>query len=143
MLPVSDKLNNLFLKLRPFIRFCLVGLANTAIDFTFYISLTRGWGFWQKNYLVANALVFITANIFSFVLNKSWTFKNLEYKNYYWQYGKFFLVSLFSLLIIEATLFTLVEFLQVYDLLAKVVGIALSLLLTFKLHKSWTFKKNN
>jgi len=123
-------------------KFVIVGVLNTIIDFTFYLSLTRGWYFWQRQYLLANIFSFVLANIFSFIINKSWTFKNSEYDNYHWQYLKFFIVSLVSLLIVELSLFFLVEFLYFYDLLAKVIGILLSLVWSFSVHKFWTFKKS-
>jgi putative flippase GtrA len=126
--------------LKQLIRFCLVGLANTAIDFTIYISLTRVWDFGARWYLVANLIAFVLANIFSFIINKSWTFENLEYRNYYLQYLRFFIVSIGSLIIVEAILFFFVDILQVYDLWGKVVGIVLSLIWSFFWHRNWTFK---
>ena len=121
-------------------KFCLVGLGNTAVDFTIYISLTRGWEFWLYYYLGANLIAFVVANIFSFVVNKSWTFKNKEYSSYHWQYLKFLIVSLGALVIVEITLFVFVDWLGIYDLVGKVVGIVLSLLWSFAIHRRWTFR---
>ena len=123
-----------------FIRFCIIGLINTAADFTIYISLTRGWDVWQRWYLLANLVAFIIANSLSFILNKSWAFKNQDYKSYHKQYLKFFIVSIGALAIVEATLFFFVDVLGVYDLVGKAVGIGLSIIWSFSIHHKWTFK---
>ncbi|MFA5076213.1 MAG: GtrA family protein [Patescibacteria group bacterium] len=122
-------------------KFCLIGLLNTGVDFSVYISLTRIWPFWAKNYLVANIISFLVANFFSFWVNKFWTFENREPGRFYRQYGKFLVVSLVALAIVESTLYILVEHFGFYDLLAKMVGIAISLAWSFLVHRYWTFKR--
>ena len=121
-------------------RFAVIGVANTGIDFTVYFSLTRGWQFWAKWYLVANLIAFITANVFSFIMNKNWTFNNRKYSDYHKQYLKFLLVSLGALGIVEFVLYIFVDALQLHDLLGKIVGILLALVWSFTVHRNWTFK---
>ncbi|MFA5358321.1 MAG: GtrA family protein [Patescibacteria group bacterium] len=123
------------------IRFCLVGVANTAIDFTIYLYLTRGWDFWGEQYLFANIVAFATANVFSFIINKTWTFHDEKRLSYQRQYLKFLLVSLAALSIVETCLYISVDVFGWYDLAGKAIGIALSLLVSFSLHRVWTFKK--
>ena len=123
-----------------FTKFCLVGLLNTAVDFTIYISLTRSSDFWLKWYLLANVIAFVAANVVSFVINKSWTFGNNGYQKYRQQYLRFLLVSFGALVIIELALFVGVDYFGAYDLAAKLVGIAISIWWSFLMHKRWTFK---
>lgn len=122
-----------------FIRFCLVGLTNTLIDFSVYLLLTRFFGFWSKHYLVANFIAFSTAATWSYFFNKYWTFQD-QAKPQAVQFIKFFAVSLIGLCINETILFSLVHFLKLYDLIAKACAIAVVTLWNFSANKYWTFK---
>lgn len=59
---------------RQFVRFCSIGAINTVIDFSVYFVLTRFLGF-NDWYLVAKAVSFLIATLFSFFGNRFWTFK--------------------------------------------------------------------
>ncbi|MBI5621698.1 GtrA family protein [Candidatus Falkowbacteria bacterium] len=125
---------------RQLLKFCLVGAVNTAVDFIMYISLTRGWSWWAAQYLLANAIAFLTANIFSFIVNKSWTFDDFANQSYHWQYLKFFLVSVTALLLVEGVLFITVYWFDGYDLVGKALGTVLAIIWSFVLHRRWTFQ---
>lgn len=120
-------------------RFCLVGVGNTLVDFAIYLGLTRFWSFWAEWYLIANLLSFLAANIFSFIVNKHWTFGSRG-ENYYQEYLKFLSVSLGALVIVEGTLLLFVEVFGGYDVWGKIIGTALSIVWSFLMHRSWTFK---
>jgi len=59
------------LLVRQSLKFGLVGLANTAIDFMIFGLLYFWWGW---DYLFANAIAYSCGILNSFILNKRWTF---------------------------------------------------------------------
>ena len=122
-------------------KFALVGISNTLIDFFIYFLLTRTFLFWQKYYLGANFASFFVACTWSFFINKNWTFKNKEEKISS-QYPKFFIVSVVGLIFTEGTLFLLVEYFDFYDLLAKIAAVIVVFFWNFSVNKFWTFKNH-
>jgi putative flippase GtrA len=53
-------------------RFCIVGLANTTVDIAAYFFLTRVLGF--DMIVAAKACAYLLATLFSFTVNRYWTF---------------------------------------------------------------------
>ncbi|PIS42880.1 MAG: GtrA family protein [Candidatus Kerfeldbacteria bacterium CG08_land_8_20_14_0_20_40_16] len=125
--------------IKEIVKFALVGGFNTILDFSVYIILTRFWEFWQKNYLLANFVSFSIAATSSYILNKTWTFRDKN-KRIYIQYPKFILVSVIGLLINETVLYILVTHLVIYDLLAKICAVGIAMFWNFSANKFWTFK---
>jgi putative flippase GtrA len=122
------------------VKFCLVGFANATVDFSIYLSLTRNFQFWAKWYLAANIIAFAFASLFSFIVNKHWTFGAGKSRNYWQEYCRFMAVNLVALLIVEASLFAAVDLFGVYDLWGKCFGILLSIAWSLTAHRRWTFK---
>lgn len=60
---------------RQFIKFCIVGVLNTAIDFLAFNGLTVLFGLGSFNYVIMKAVSFLISSINSFLLNKNWVFK--------------------------------------------------------------------
>lgn len=103
---------------------------NAVVDFTVYILLTRNLPWWQEHYLWASALGFYMANINSFLWNRYWTFA-VKHGSVWRQYFSFLGSSLAYLGIMQVGLWALVSVFNIYDLLAKVVVIGLSMILYF------------
>ncbi len=78
------------------LRFALVGGANTAIDFGILFGLV----FLGVDKLVANFFSTGTAFIFSFFVNRSFTFKSVG-GNTKKQFGLFLIITLFGLWVIQ------------------------------------------
>jgi putative flippase GtrA len=78
------------------VKFIFVGGANTAIDFVILFGLT----FLGVDKLVANFFSTSVALVFSFFVNKSFTFKN-ETKNAKKQFALFLVITLFGLWVIQ------------------------------------------
>ena len=129
-----------FPSLKQFIKFSLVGLVNTLIDFIIYFALTRLITWFADYYLVANAIAFAVAATNSFYLNKYWTFQSKDKRQITFQYFKFLLVSIFTLILVEAFLYLFVNYLGMFDLYAKVLVIIISLISNFFLNKLIVFK---
>ncbi|PIY96692.1 MAG: glycosyl transferase family 2 [Candidatus Kerfeldbacteria bacterium CG_4_10_14_0_8_um_filter_42_10] len=125
--------------LRQIIKFSLVGGFNTILDFSIYISLTRFWEFWQQNYLLANFVSFSFAATSSYIMNKTWTFRDKN-KKIHIQYPKFLLVSIVGLLLNEITLYFIVSHLAIYDILGKIAASGVAMFWNFGANKFWTFK---
>ncbi|MDD5341307.1 MAG: GtrA family protein [Patescibacteria group bacterium] len=123
---------------RQFLKFCLVGILNTIIDYGVYLFFSRALGLY---FLYANIVSVLVAMTFSFFANKYWTFGNFENKLAS-QYLKFFLIAIFYFILYNAIFYFSVKYLNVFDLLAKLVAIALGLFWNFFANKYWTFKKD-
>jgi putative flippase GtrA len=130
-----------FPSLVQFIKFSLVGVLNTLVDFFVYLALTRTVGWFEENYLVANAISFGLAVTNSFFINKKWTFRDENKKGLAKKYLKFFISSLIALTAVELSMYLLVGVWGVYDLYAKFMVVVVSVGFGFGLSKLWVFRK--
>jgi len=58
-----------------FIKFCLVGAVNTAVDWFIFYALTSWVIYFSAHEVLAKAIAFMVAVINSFVWNSIWTFR--------------------------------------------------------------------
>ncbi len=123
---------------RQFIKFSLIGSFNAFLDFSIYIFLTRVFFLY---YLLANLISFFITVCVSFILNKKWTFRDKNSKVGL-QYVKFWIMAVCGLGFNELILFSLVKYLNTYDLLAKVIAIGIVLFWNFFIGRYWVFKQN-
>lgn len=121
---------------KQFIKFCLVGLSNFAIDFLGYWLLTRFLGFY---YILAAILSFAVAVSWSFYFNQKWTF-HYQGQDIYKKYLKFFIVNIVALVLNLFLLYVFVDLLKIFDLVAKLIAAVLVAFLNFGFNKFWTFK---
>ena len=130
-----------FPMLRKMIKFAIVGVTNLIVDFTIFFSLIS-FDFWKKHYLGANFTAFCVAVIWSFYINKKWTFRNHD-KNYSAQYIKFFAVSFIGLLLAELILYIFVDILLLAHIWGKLTAVFLIYFWNFFANHWWTFKKGS
>ncbi len=123
---------------RQFVTYCAVGGVNTVVDFGTYFILTRMFLFWSGRFLAANVVAFFVANICSFFLNRSFTFKSNN-KNVRKQYIRFVIVSLGYIALVQLLLYIGVIVLGFGDLIVKVFATAVGLVWNFFAHKFWSF----
>lgn len=84
-------------KMKTFVKFSLVGLTGTVIDFSFYKIFIRAFGLPPATSKGFSAEIAIIGN---FILNNSWTFRHRKTKTNFWQkMGIYNLVSLGGLII--------------------------------------------
>lgn len=121
------------------LKFGTIGIINATIDFSIYLSLTRNFDFWKKNYLLSNIIAFIIANIFSFFANKKITFRDNQ-KTSATKYIKFLSITLASLIITEICLLVFVQYLHILDIYGKILGIILGAVWNFIMYKKTVFK---
>ena len=117
-----------------FIKFGIVGLSNTAIGLgTYYFFLWLGF-----HYMLANVLSWIISVFNAFYWNSRYVFQSSSswlkaLLRTYVSYGVSFLIG-------AGTLYVLVEFAKVSDVIAPLLVLVLTIPLNFIMNKFWTFK---
>lgn len=126
------------------VRFGIVGGANTALDFgILFILVFLGLDRIPSNY-ISTSIAFV----FSFFVNKSFTFKSTG-GNAKQQFGLFFIITLFGLWIIQPAIILTVERLMdnsglensIILLIAKLLATAVTLVWNYVLYAKYVFKK--
>jgi len=125
--------------LRQFVKFCIAGSINTALDFVVYFSLTRGTEFFGRHFVAAAVISFSLAVMSSFLLNTFWTFRAGS-DGWRRRAPKFFTVAAVGVVLNALILKGLVSW-GLYDLFAKVIAIGVVLFWNFTAQKKWTFAK--
>lgn len=131
-LPAVKQLKQFFSAYRSFIAFCLIGVLNTLVYAGLMISFVEGI-FIRPT--VAAGLAFVLANVFSYLMNSHFTFRQRPVGS---AYVRFLTVSLFNLLATLCITF-LCELYGVHYLIGLVGVIFTSTVLTFLLHKRFSF----
>ncbi len=126
--------------LKQFLKFGIIGVVNTLIDFIIYFLLTRSMPFWREHYLWANLISFSVAVANSFYWNRRWTFRNTN-KNLRVQFTKFYIINLTGLVINESLLYYLVSRVGFHDLSAKFIVVMIVVFWSFSLSKFWAFRE--
>lgn len=134
---LSIKQDAFSIEFKRFIRFSIVGLINTFVDFGLYLLLTRIFDF---HYLLANVSSWIVAVCFSFIMNKYWTFECYDKGAIPKQYVKFFVVNIIALGLSVLILFLFVEIFKLPDVFGKIFAIGLIAFWNFFANKHWTFR---
>lgn len=129
-----------------FIKFCIVGVANTLVDwFVFYLLIST---MLDTQHSMAKAISFIVAVLNSYLWNSIWTFKR-EYEGLQKQktavFLKFIVVSLvgwgINVWIFDLSLSSLSFEIFNKDLLPLVLASCGAILWNFFANKLWTYKK--
>ncbi len=117
------------------IRFSLVGVLNTALNYAvFYLLYRIG-----SPYLAASAIGFCVAVVNSYLLNKHWTFRHRGAHSGA-EFMRFLLVSGTALGLNLAAMLVLVEAVAVTPPLAQLLTIGLTLAVNFLGNRLWTFR---
>lgn len=126
----------MFYKSKQFLKYCVVGGLNTFIDIgALYLFVE----YLKIDVITASILSFIIAVTNSFLMNKSWTFKNKS-TNYRKQFIKFLIVSVIGLGLNTIFMFTLVNVLKIWYILSKVITSFVVLTWNFLVNRLWTFR---
>lgn len=116
-----------------FVRFCVVGVANTAVGVgTYELALVAG-----AAYLVAGAGAFLLGTLTGYALNRSWTFRAdsahvIALPRYLGVQGAALLLNL-------VLLFALVDGIGVPEAAGQALALPAVSLATFLTHRRWTF----
>ena len=133
-----DRFFYLFSYHQTFLRYSVVGVSNTVIDFGLFFILTR---LVKIDILVANPISVETAIIWSFIWNSLWTFsKRKVSKPLIRRFLVFQFVSLGSLILSQDVLFILSKMVGSSDLFAKASTIPIVLVFNYLVNSRWTFR---
>jgi putative flippase GtrA len=127
--------------LHQFVKFALIGVVNTAVDFGIYYMLTRYTTFFDvatpMRYL-ANIISFLVATTFSFFANRLWTFGRKD-KATVGEAARFYATTLSGLGLSTLLLFVLVSLIGIHDLVAKIFTTIVTIFWNFLLKKFYVF----
>lgn len=118
-----------------FVKFGIVGVANTLLTFAVYTLLLKVFGVW---YLAASAIGFAAGTINSFLLNRRWTFR--EHVGDAYTPVRWTVVQCVGLGINEGLLYVFVHQAQLDKLLAQAFATAVVTVSTFFANRAWTFR---
>lgn len=116
------------------LRFCAVGLGNTAVDFTTFFLLTRG----GVTYLLAQVLSYTAGVINSFLFNRKWTFQ-MNGKVNVPEIMKFIMVNGLSLLVSSGFIFLLYDVCHQNLWVSKVLAGGGGFIVNFMGSRFWVF----
>lgn len=129
------------LKLRRFMKYCIVGLSGVFINMFFLWFFTE---ILRLPYLIASPIAIELAIINNFSLNNCWTFKgNTNKSPVLIKLAKFNTISMGGLLVNMTILFMLTEFLQLYYLLSNLTAILAATLWNYLLNVSYTWQERS
>jgi putative flippase GtrA len=120
---------------RQFVKYVLVGLLTTALNFTIYALLL----YLGAHYLSAATVAFMIATLNSYTWNRVWTYRAGPHRHI--RLAKFTVIQVIGLAINLTVLFSLVEYGDVHKLLAQLLANACVVLVTFTGNKFWTFRE--
>ncbi len=133
-----DKLFYLIGNNRTMVRFAVVGVTNTLVDYSLFYLLTRFLGF---HALLANPISVETAIMWSFTWNSLWTFSERKLdQNIFSRFVVFQIVSLGGLLLSQISLLVFTHYLGIFDLFSKALSIPIVLVFNYLLNSRWTFR---
>lgn len=130
------------------LRFGLVGLVNTVVDFGVLFGLTNIFGLPK---ISSNIVSTTTAFVFSFFANRKYTFRSNDQKNIVKQMISFTVVTLLGLWVLQGTvLYMVVPVLKQLGLdsnmsllLAKILATAVSLVWNYLLYSKVVFRNSS
>lgn len=126
------------------LRFGIVGLANTAIDFVILFVLVA----FGLDKIPANYISTACAFVFSYIFNRTFTFRNRD-KNVIKQFILFLVVTMFGLWVIQPIVITIVSAIMaptgwadpIILFAAKVAATVASLIWNYIFYSRFVFKK--
>lgn len=118
------------------LRFCTVGLGNTAVDFTVFFLLTLG----GAPFLLAQALSYGAGVVNSFIFNRKWTFRMTDSASVA-ELARFLTVNGLSLLISSGMLYMLQDVGHLPLWLGKFAATGGGILVNYAGSRLWVFTK--
>jgi putative flippase GtrA len=116
------------------LRFCIIGLGNTTVDFIAFFLLT--WGGVPR--LLAQVCSYSVGVVNSFLFNRKWTFQ-VTHKTNMMEVLKFSFINGIALLVSSSLLFLLPDFYHLNLWLSKIVATGFGIVVTFMGSRLWVF----
>jgi putative flippase GtrA len=131
-------------EIKRFLRFLLVGLSGTLIDFGILTALKTFWG---VPTIIANTISYSAGVINNFTWNRIWTFSEARDKEWYVQFGQFVAINIVGVILnnlivlgLEGPLGVLFNNPDKGYLPAKIVATGVVVLYNFLANRLWTFR---
>jgi putative flippase GtrA len=118
-------------------RFCTVGVGNTAVDFTAFFFLNLA----GMPYMLAQVLSYSSGIVNSYYLNRKWTFR-VPRKANFTEVAKFITVNGLSLLVASGLLYILHDTNHLNLWLAKIAATGIGTAVNFMGSRIWVFEKH-
>lgn len=119
------------------VKFIFVGIFNTVIGYLVYYFCLKVLNF---DYIKSLSISYLFGVIHSFFWNTYWTFQKVNRINILIRFLKFSSVYVISFLINLALLSLLVQFVGINSLVAQVISLIITTVITYIGHKHWSFK---
>ncbi len=127
------------MNIRRILKFSLVGVINTSVDFVVFIILVHVM-LWEV--LLANTVSYSLGTFNSFFMNKHWTFQDrTRYSSSLGSFFNFVLINASSLIISSAVVFFLSK--SIPAVLAKIFSVCGVLAWNYILTRRFVFKTSN
>ena len=125
--------NNDLIKL---IRFSIVGVGNTLVNWSIFIILNV----FGVYYIISNIIAYTIATVNSYIWNSLWVFKYGQGLNINTSV-KFFILNLVGLTVNTTIMYILVDILNFNKFIALVIASVLVVIMNYTINKLWVFKE--
>ena len=119
-----------------FIKFGLVGVLNTIINWILFI-LLNSMGVY---YIISNIIAYSISTLNSYLWNSKWVFKytgdNVNQTTF-----KFITLNIIGLVLNTINLFLLVDIIKLPKIIALIIATGVVMILNYFINKLWVFKK--
>lgn len=120
------------------LKYASVGVVNTLLDLTAYLTLTRGTVLFSEHLVAAKFFSFLLGTVSSLMLNRTWTF-GLRTRLTMSEVIRFY-ATVSAALVINVTAMYVFVSLGMHDLLALGAATVLTFATSFTLSKFWVFR---
>lgn len=124
-------------KMNHYISYFIVGVITTLISWITF-KLFRVW-FPQVNENISNILSILIAIVCSYFMNRVYVFKSKE-KNKLKEFGSFLSGRLMCMVLEELFFFLMIEFTEVDEMIVKMFGSAIAMVVNYLLSRFFVFK---
>ena len=119
-----------------FIKFGLVGVLNTIINWILFI-LLNNMGVY---YIISNIIAYSISTLNSYLWNSKWVFKyngnNVNQTTF-----KFIILNIIGLVLNTIILLLLVDIIKLSKIIALIIATGIVMILNYFINKLWVFKK--
>lgn len=128
-------MQNIFDDVKRFVKFGVVGVLNTLINWIIFIILSANGVY----YIISNIIAYTVATINSYLLNSKWVFNNGD--NYTKETTiKFIILNFIGLVLNTAILYILVDILNIKKVIAMIITTIIVMIINYFVNKLWVFK---
>lgn len=123
---------------RQYVRFIFAGSITLLLNLLLLYIFTD---IFQIYYIASSIFAAIISSTLNFMIIRSWTFGEKNETRFWKQYFNFYIIRLFSAIVVLIALFVLTEFFGVYYIISQAVGLLLGGIINFLGNKFYNFKK--